>query len=356
MIDGHVHLWRAGDIENLEAIRRRIGFERGGIASVARKHSVNDNHALYAAKAAYPGTYYAFIGLDHSALWSDGAIRTPTLAEQVERAIATGADGLKLIETKPTHYHLPIDGDYFAPIFDLAERAGLPILWHVADPEEFWEPDKTPGWAKTKGWGYDDTWIAKETLYAQVSNVLDRHPGLKVIFAHFYFLSADLRRAAAMLDAHEGVCFDLAPGIEMLYNLSRDPDSARDFFVGYADRIVFGTDIEGGAPVEQAVIRARTVMRWLETSDEFRLPEGADYTLGPPTDGVIRGMRLPQDVLENIYSANFMGLVGGEPKPLDTPRAVEECRRIAAELSLLGGDPAAALDAAERLAKEPLSP
>lgn len=350
MIDSHVHLWREGDIDNLEAIRRRIGFERVGVASVARRHSINDNHALYAAKAAYPDTYYAFVALDHSMLWSGGEIQTPSLAEQVERAIATGADGLKLIETKPTHYGLPIDGDYFASVFALAERAGLPILWHVADPEEFWDPAKTPGWAKAKGWGYDDTWIAKETLYAQVSNVLARHPGLRVIFAHFYFLSADLPRAAAMLDRHEGVCFDLAPGIEMLYNMSRDPHSARDFFIRYADRIVYGTDIECSAPVEQASIRAHTVMRWLETADEFTLPDGADYTLGPPTDGVIRGMRLPQDVLEKIYTTNFVRLVGDKPKPLDAALALEECRRIASELRRLGGDPAAALHAADRLA------
>lgn len=351
MIDSHVHLWRASDIENLEAIRQRIGFERMGIASVARRHSVNDNHAVYAAKAAYPDRYYAFVGLDHAALWSDGAIETPSLAEQVERAIATGADGLKLIETKPTHYDLPIDGDYFAPVFDLAERAGLPILWHVADPEEFWDPDLTPGWAKAKGWGYDDTWIAKETLYAQVSTVLARHPALKVTFAHFYFLSADLARAAAMFDAYPNVCFDLAPGIEMLYNLSRDPGSAREFFINHADRIIYGTDIEAGQPIEQAAIRAQTVTRWLETADEFRLPENADYTLGPPTDGVIRGMQLPEDVLERIYFANFERLVGGEPKPLDRALALEECRRIASELIQLSGDPAAALDAADRLAR-----
>ncbi len=264
MIDGHVHLWHAGDIENLEAIRRHVGFERMGIASVARRHGVNDNPALYAAKAAHPDSYYAFAGLDHSARWSDGAIQTPSLAEQVERAIATGADGLKLIETKPTHYDLPIDGDYFAPVFALVERAGLPILWHVADPEEFWEPDLTPRWAKVKGWGYDDTWIAKEALYSQVANVLARHPDLKVTFAHFYFLSADLPRAAALFDAHKGVYFDLAPGIEMLYNLSPDPDSAREFFIEHADRIVYGTDIEGGATVEESALRAGVVLRWLE--------------------------------------------------------------------------------------------
>jgi predicted TIM-barrel fold metal-dependent hydrolase len=344
MIDSHVHLWCASDVANLDAIRQRIGFERMSVASVASRNSINDNPALYAAKAAYPDRYYAFAGLDHAARWSEGSVQTPSLAEQVELASATGADGLKLIETKPTHYDLPIDGDYFAPVFERVEQAGLPILWHVADPEEFWDPEKTPGWAKSKGWGYDDTWIGKETLCEQVENVLARHPRLKVIFAHFYFLSADLPRAAALFDAYPGVHFDLAPGVEMLYNLSRDPESAREFFITHADCIVYGTDVEGGATVEESAIRAGIVIRWLETDDEFRLPDGADYCLGPPEDGIICGMRLPEDALAKIYSANFERLVGARPKPLDRALALDECRRIAAEVGELGGDPAVALE------------
>ncbi len=60
-------------------------------------------------------------------------------------------------------------------------------------------------------------------------------------------------------------------------------------------------------------------------------------------------MRLPEDVLAKIYSANFERLAGGEPKPLDRKLAIEECRRIAAGVSALGGDPAAVLEAADRI-------
>jgi len=169
-----------------------------------------------------------------------------------------------------------------------------------------------------------------------------------VIFAHFYFLSADLPRAAALLDTYSGVLFDLAPGIEMLYNLSRDPGSAREFFVRYADRIVYGTDIEASAPVEQAAIRAGVVTRWLASADEFRLPDGADYTLGPPQDGVMRGIHLPEDALSKIRAGNFEKLAGG-PKPLDRALAVDECRRIADVVARSGGDASVALEAVDRL-------
>lgn len=352
MIDSHVHLRWSGDIENLDKLRESVDAERMSIASVADRRDVNDNPALYAAKAAFPDRFYVFPALDHTSYFSSGAIATPSLVEQIDRMIEVGADGLKLIESKPTHrkmVDIPIDGEHYEGMFSQVEEAGLPILWHVADPEEFWHPELTPGWASAKGWGYDSTWPPKEGFYAEVSAVLKRHPRLRVIFAHFYFLSSDLPRAAALLDEYEGVHLDLAPGIEMLYNLSKNSDRARDFFTKHSERIVFGTDIEAGHTIEQAQIRSGIVKRWLESDDEYRLPEGADYTLGPPEDGFIRGMKLPEDALASIYSTNFERLAGPKPRSLNTEIAINECKRIATEIEMLGSDPTAAREAQKRL-------
>lgn len=352
MIDSHVHLRWPRDIENLETLRAGLGAERMCIASVADRLDVNDNPALYAAKAAFPDSFYIFPALDHASHFSSGAVEAPPLVEQIDRMIAAGADGLKLIESKPTHrkmVDIPIDGGHYEAMFARVEEAGLPILWHVADPEEFWHPELTPGWASARGWGYDSTWPPKEGFYTEVSNVLKRHPRLKIIFAHFYFLSADLPRAAALFEAYEGVCLDLAPGIEMLYNLSRDIEAAREFFVKHSERIIFGTDIEANHTTDQARMRSGVVTRWLDSDEEYRVPEGADYTLGPPEDGAIRGMALPEDVRRRIYATNFERLAGREPRPLNVSLAIDEARRNAAEVAALGGDPTAALEAVARL-------
>ncbi len=73
-----------------------------------------------------------------------------------------GADGIKLIEGKPTMRKvLPIpdfDKEVWDPFWDYCEKSGFPILMHVNDPEEFWEKDKIPSWAKSQGWGYDETY------------------------------------------------------------------------------------------------------------------------------------------------------------------------------------------------------
>ncbi|MCK7495462.1 MAG: amidohydrolase family protein [Comamonadaceae bacterium] len=123
------------------------------------------------------------------------------------------------------------------------DASGLPILWHVNDPEEFWDAEKIPSWAKSRGWFYGSDTINNEVQYTQVLNVLERHPNLKIIFAHFFFMSAQLPRLADLLDRYPRICIDLTPGIEMYVNLSKQPEKTRAFFEKYQDRILYGTDI-----------------------------------------------------------------------------------------------------------------
>lgn len=352
-IDSHVHLWHLDQIANLEALRRHIGAERMNIACIFERDRVNYNPEAFVAKAEYPDSFYVFGSLDHSAHFMPGKVSAPPLTEQVDRLIATGVDGVKMLENKPTHRKLvdiPVDGPYFEDYFAHVEEIGIPIVWHVCDPEEFWIPELTPKWAATRGWGYDETFRPKEQLYAEVENVLTRHPRLRIVFSHFYFLSADLPRASAFLDRHQGVNFDLAPGIEFLYNMSKDPDVTREFFTKYADRIIFGTDISSHNLPDEAQHRTGIIRRWLETDGEYRVPDGADFLLGPPEDGVVRGLKLPESVLAKIYRGNFERFAGTQPRALNTDLAAEECTRIADEVEVLTGqtakDTAAAMAAA----------
>lgn len=338
LIDCHVHLRKLADAEHLEAIRAHVGAEKMNLVCIFSRDMVNDNHAAFVAKAARPDRYYVFASLDHAPHFAPGKVTTPSLVEQVRRLRAIGADGIKMLENKPTHRKLvdiPIDGPYFADYFAFMEESGFPILWHVCDPEEFWDPATTPYWAKERGWGYDETFMPKESLYAEVERVLVRHPRLRIVFSHFYFLSADLPRAAALLDRFPNVNLDLAPGIEFLYNMSRDVGTSRQFFIKHADRIFFGTDISSTQTLDEAAIRLGIVRRWLESEDEFRLPDGSDFVLGPPEDGIMRGLGLPDEVLARIYVTNFERFAGPTPGPFDADLAADECDRVAAEVAII---------------------
>jgi predicted TIM-barrel fold metal-dependent hydrolase len=332
------------------AIRESTGIDKMVLVAIQNPAAGSGlAQALY-MKARHPKSFYVFAGLNHASMLSQGRVKTPSLAEQAEVFQALGCDGIKMIEGKPTsrqRMDVPVTDAYFADYWAKVEELGTPIVWHVNDPEEFWDRDLLPGWAKERNWGYGPADVQKEQLYAEVDEVLARHPRLRIVFAHFYFLSADLARAGRFLDAHPAVSFDLAPGIEMLYNLSRDPHTSRDFFCRYADQIVFGTDLSSGQTVQEGRIRAGIIYRWLETEDTFRVPREADFLLGPPEDGVIRGMALPEDVLERIYVQNPVRLAGLEPRVLDLPRAVAECERVADIAEALSGRPRSETEAAK---------
>jgi predicted TIM-barrel fold metal-dependent hydrolase len=354
IVDGHVHMGGIAQENALLSIREATGIAKMALVSIQNPEAGSGLPQSLYMKAQHPGVFYVFAGLNHAQRLSGGRVTAPALDQQAEAFAAMGCDGIKMIEGKPTsrqRMDIPVTDPYFADYWARVEELGLPIVWHVNDPEEFWDPQAIPGWAKERNWGYGPQDAQKEELYAEVDEVLARHPRLHVIFAHFYFLSADLDRAARFFDEHPTVCFDLAPGVEMLYNISRDPQAGQRFFTRYADRIVFGTDLASGLTIPEARYRAGIVYRWLESPDTFRVPDDADFLLGPPEDGIVRGMSLPDEVLARIYGGNLVRLVGAEPRPLKVDAAIAECQRLAAMAEALSGKPAADTEAARVAAR-----
>jgi hypothetical protein len=343
VIDSHVHLHRFEHLPALERARRRLGCSAIALACIVNPQTGGGNGEGFVAKSAAAGRYFLWGGLNHAALAGDGSVSAGTPAEQLEALLAAGADGVKLIEGKPDcrrRLGRPLDGDYYAGFFAAAERLGVPLLWHVADPEEFWDPAALPDWAARHGWGYGTEDVPKEQLYCEAEAVLERHPDLPVVLAHFYFLSADLERARRFLRDHPAVRLDLAPGVEMLFNFAARPDRTRQFFLEFADRILFGTDIGAGHADASAVPRAEMVMRFLATGETFSPPADADELLEPGSGRPIVGLDLPDDVLDRIFHANFTALVADRPRPLHVPAALDILRRDARLAEALSGTPA----------------
>ncbi len=343
IVDAHAHMGPSAEEAVVLDIQKAIGVDKTVLVSIQNPANGSGLPQSLYMKARHPDRFYVFAGLNHGEKLSEGRVRTPSLVEQLEGFVAMGCDGIKMIEGKPTSRQMmdiPVTDAYFADYWARVEELGTPIIWHVNDPEEFWNPELLPAWARKQGWGYGPNDVKKEQLYAEVDEVLARHPKLRIVFAHFYFLSADLPRAARFFDAHPTVHFDLTPGVEMLYNMSRNPDATRTFFLKYADRIVFGTDIMSRNTIEEAVYRAGIVFRWLESEDTFRVPKGADFLLGQPEDGIVHGLALPDEVLTKIYRGNITRLAGDAPRPLDVGRAIAECTRIGAIAQGMSNTPA----------------
>jgi predicted TIM-barrel fold metal-dependent hydrolase len=305
IIDSHIHFIHLERMDDMLSLMDAIPAQRFNLVCLPNLDGTTQNPIALAFKERYPERVFLSGALAYANLPADPGEASTLLARQVHEMKAQGFDGLKFIEGKPQVRKLlpiPLDAPHYAGVWSAAEELGLPVLLHVADPDMFWDPIACPGWARESGWDYSDgTYPSKEDLYTEVEHILDRHPRLKVILAHFYFLAQDLERAARFLDSHPSVCFDLAPHIDMYTEFSHTPSQTIDFFTRYQDRILFGTDsdtrvLERGP---QGFEFMRAIPQFIRSFLEL---DGPILTLGPRD---VNGIALPIEILEKIYYANF---------------------------------------------------
>ncbi len=340
IIDGHVHFPHYSYGDSLMAIMAEAGVGRLAVVCTPDEKRLSLVPDAMQLKGRFPGRVYVFGGLDISPLFMAPDIAGETFANYVDVLLEMGVDGIKMIEGKATmRKQLPIpdfDSPVYAPYWEKMAETKTPLVFHINDPEEFWDPERVPDWARAMGWFYGDgSYIDNEEQYRQVLQVLERHPDLNVTFAHFFFLSAQLDRLSEYFERYPGMKVDLTPGIEMYHNFSANPQNARDFFLKYQDRILYGTDIgaralladrDAGIEREESLARVAVVRGFLENDGLFTLSHEGFLFGGKEV--AFHGIGLPEEVLEKIYVKNFTNFAGENPRPLNPPAILEECQRL----------------------------
>ncbi|MDD3335679.1 MAG: amidohydrolase family protein [Eubacteriales bacterium] len=205
---------------------------------------ITQNEQAILFKILYPGKFYTYAGFDY---YMPKGKNRKDFEAQARQYIDMGFDGIKMVELKPMVYKqlgCPVlSSEAYEGMWRFMENGGHPVLLHMGDPETYWDISRCTKMDLENGWFCGDgTYPQLEEFYADVEKVLDKHPGLNVSLAHFYFLSAQLERAARFLDKHPCVRFDITPGREMYENFSMRADEWRDFSIRYQDRILYGTD------------------------------------------------------------------------------------------------------------------
>jgi hypothetical protein len=318
ILDCHVHFVHPEKMEEILGIMADVPCERFNLVCTPEHDGSTHNPAAVFFKQHYPQRVYISGALDYRQVLANPMQGAVNLANQVHNLKAQGFDGLKMIEGKPEVRKLlpyPLDGSLYAGVWEALEVTGMPVVFHVGDPDEFWDAQACPDWARANGWDYSDgSYPSKETLYREVENILARHPNLKLVLAHFYFLSADLERAARFLDAHPSVSFDLAPHIGMYYDFAHDPAGMRAFFIKYQERILYGTDIDTRVLSRSDALRVREWMGAIPRMIRSFLEE--DEIFSKPGQPELHGIHLPEQTLHRIYHANFERIFGAKPAPL----------------------------------------
>ncbi|QEG40996.1 Amidohydrolase [Roseimaritima ulvae] len=243
-------------------------------------------------------------------------------AEKLIEAKQLGISGLKIFKRFGLGYRdsngelIKIDDPRWDVIWKTCGELGLPVLIHTADPLAFFQPiDRTnerweelsrhPDWSFYNDEPGDDFPSRKE-LFAARNRVIERHPKTQFIAAHLGSSGEDLTRVAEWLDRYPNLSVDPASRIN---ELGRQPYSARDFLIRYADRVVFGTD--GPWPE----VRVRYYWRFFETRDEY-FPY-SEKAFPPQGLWRIYGVHLPVEVLRKIYRDNAARLIPGVAERLE---------------------------------------
>ncbi|MCX7704892.1 MAG: amidohydrolase family protein [bacterium] len=338
VLDSHVHFGNISRIKETKRFFATNDIDKICIVSSPSLSLINSNPQALCFKATFPSDIFIMGGLDYFGITKlQLKNRKKFLVKQLLKMMETGFDGLKILETKPNLFKLmpfKIDEPEYYDFFEILQEKKFPIVWHVADPPEFWDRQKIHPLALKRGWGYfSKGFPSYEEIRQKVSRVLSNFPHLKIIFAHFYFLSQNLDEAADVLEKHQEVNFDITPGAEMYINFSQRPEATRNFFIKYQDRIVFGTDTSITEKFDRRGTREKIsfMKRFLETEDVFHMPKGDINFLSQP-DKPIKGIKLPFSVLRKVYRKNFMEIVGRKPKKIDMNSAIEECVRIGKEV------------------------
>ncbi len=230
--------------------------------------------------------------------------------DYLERLVERGAVGFKIwkdlgLTVRDSNGELVrVDDERLDPLFDKARELNIPIMFHTADPAAFFEPldrfnERYEELAAHPDWSFHGAQYSKRELLEQRNCVFARHPRTRFIGAHVGESPEDLGFAAAMLERFPNVSVDISSRVA---ELGRQPYSAREFFLKFADRILFGADL---LPDVQMY---RLYYRFLETSDEY-----FEYPTHASGQGrwMVYGLFLPEDVLRKVYRENAMRVFPG---------------------------------------------
>jgi len=252
-----------------------------------------------------------FVNCQDGVLMADDTF-ADTAAKHLEEDIGKGASGLKVTKELGLHfrdYHdhvIPVADPRLQPIWEKAGELKVPVLIHTSDPAAFFHPIDSSNehyltLVKAPDWSTCASHYSKEELLEQRERLVSRHRNTRFICAHVANFPEDLGYVSSFLDRNPNVYIDFSARID---ELGRQPYSARNFFVTYQDRILFGTDM----PVRAEIYRS--YFRFLETWDEY-----FDY---PDYVGVygnsrwgIYGLGLPDEVLKKIYADNACRIIPG---------------------------------------------
>ena len=232
----------------------------------------------------------------------------------IRDAVSKGAIGLKVYKSlglkdkDSKGKRVRVDDERIGPVWEVCGELGIPVLIHSADPFQFWLPkdNQNERWFELKEkpgrfYGENDFIPPFKDIIKEQHTIFERHKNTIFINAHLGWMGNDLKKLGEHLDKYPNVMTEFGA---VIAELGRQPITARQFFIDYQDRIMFGKDSYNKEEFY-------TYFRVLESDDEY-----FDYFRKRHAFWKMYGLNLPDDVLKKVYFQNALRVFPTIPKDL----------------------------------------
>jgi len=243
---------------------------------------------------------------------------------QLDTTLQQGAVGVKvwkdigMQQRDPDGKVVMIDDARFKPIFDSLEKRGVVVLGHLGEPRNAWMPlaemttsgDREYFTANPRyHMAAHPEWPTYEQQMAARDRLLDRHPNLKFVALHLASLEWSVDRIADFLKRYPHASVDLAARlVHLKLQASTNPAKVRQFFVEHQDRILYATDLTRSLDQQDPAFATEAHTVWL---DDWRFLTGDEPLRSAEFAAPFRGLALPREVVDKIYSRNAQRMFPG---------------------------------------------
>lgn len=254
-------------------------------------------------------TTFCLAGWDEPG-WTENTI------EWIDQCISDGASAVKVWKNIGMEFRdkdgklVMIDDPQFDAVFAHLVEQKIPLVGHLGEPKNCWLPLNE---MTTKN---DSSYFANNPQYhmykhpefpsyeeqmAARDRILNKNPELTFIGCHMASLEWSVDELAEWLDKYPNTAVDMAARMgQLFYQTREDREKVRDFFIDYQDRILYGTDIiDRGNNKEN--LHKQMHNTWTKDWEYLCTDHKMTSSL---IDGEFRGLQLPKEVVDKIYSGN----------------------------------------------------
>jgi len=313
-IDVHSHQWDmsysnlkklVSEMDSLN-MAYMINLSGSGFGTFLGNQALMDKNlekSLFNVKQNYPERFGVFVNIDFKKIDDDNFAQNSV--KTIENAVNQGVIGLKVYKDlglsikDSSGKRVKVDDPRLSPIWEICGKLKIPVLIHSGEPSPFFDPiDKyNERWlhARQKPGSFrpPEKFPSFKTVMSEQSNMFEKHPNTIFINAHMGWMANDLDALGRHLDKFPNVYTEIGA---VIGELGRQPRRARQFFLDYQDRIMFGKDTYKKSEFD-------VYFRVLETSDEY-----FDYYRKRHGLWKMYGLNLPDEVLKKVYYKNALKL------------------------------------------------